>query len=223
MTNKKITFIIAQLTQTKEDDMKMIALVLIIALALCSSVHAGGYVGLYGGIALYEKAEVHGDGSFEFNFKDFGYSAEIAFGSDLNDHFRIETAVGYQKCGIDTAEVPMGSAVQIDGDVSITALMANLAFDFLPHGSASPFAFAGIGIAHVEYSNIDIDGTDLFIKGNDDTVPAYNIGFGLSAPVGDKAAVGFKYRYLGMQDLDFDGTKVSVAAHDVMVGGRIMF
>jgi len=199
---------------------KVLIAIFVFTLFFVSSACADGlYVGGNLGITMLEDAEVEGL-TVE---SDTGYSLSGFVGYSKNKG-RIEMETSYQTNDLDKLGVEGYGEVGIDGDVSSISMLFNGYIDFTNSSSVTPYIGAGLGIARVEISKVDVPGYgDLTTKSVDDTVFAYQIGTGLLFKINDNIALDFKYRYLGTEDPEYEGVKIPYGSHDISLGMRYIF
>lgn len=112
-----------------------------------------------------------------------GWTADIAAGRQIDDHFRAEGELLYT----DSKE-KRGS-----GRTKVTAGLVNGLYDFDTGTKFKPFVGAGVGIGQVK-----LDGGAV---SDDDTGLAYQLLTGVAYPINDKLSAQVGYRYLGVNDV----------------------
>ena len=148
---------------------------------------------------------------------DKGLALGIAAGYDFGNA-RLEGELAYQKNDMDKLSVtgPGGSVSgSVDGDTSSTALLLNGYYDFKNTSALTPFIGAGLGFAKIE--------TDGDLGSDDDTVFAYQVGFGAGYAVNEKVTLDLKYRYFATSDPEFDTTTAEYSSHNIYAGIRVGF
>ena len=188
--------------------MKKNSVITLVGLLLAFSFNAysaedGGYMSVNIGAALTNNSDVEALGmSYEVGF-DRGWIYGAAGGADFGD-FRIESELVYQVNDIE----------DIDGDISSFTLLLNGYYDFMKGYVLRPYITAGIGLAIVE--------ADIGIS-EDDIVPAYQVGVGISYDICKKAALDLRYRYSATSDPDFDGVEAEYSTYSILLGARYYF
>jgi opacity protein-like surface antigen len=196
---------------TKEIQMKKILQASVLALAtLTISATAGSpYLGLSGGLTLLNDSDITGpSGSPELSY-DAGYNIEGAFGYTFGT-WRAEVALGWLENDMDQA-----FSMPVDGSISAWTAMLNGYYDINTDSAFTPFVLAGIGFIGAEGE----------ISGNkeDDTVPGMQLGAGIGYAVSSNVVIDLKYKYFFAQDLNFDGTDVSLGGNLIQIGTRYNF
>ncbi len=135
------------------------------------------YVGFKGDIADPANSDVKGAATGKVKY-GFSSGAGVVLGwqpalfDTENGDLRLELEGAYHAFGLDTVRLNHSPS----GDMKITALMANLYYDWHTNSSWSPYVGVGIGRAHVDF------GTNQGLGNTDDTdnVSAWQAMAGLS-------------------------------------------
>ena len=157
-------------------------------------------------------------GDVEF---DSGYTLSGAIGYAYPSGLRLEGELSYRNNDLDQSE-----GVGLDGDVTATAVLANLWYDFKTGGKWKPYIGGGLGFAQV---NLDLDGVEGISIGFDDNdwVFAYQLGAGVAFPISSKTMLSVDYRYFATSDPEFKdlGVKIDseIRSHALMLGLRFGF
>ena len=193
------------------------ALTSIVGISQAATEELTPYVSFGGGLSLVNDADWSMAGASGDFSVDNGMVFNAAIGNALTEEpVRVELEYMYQKNDLDKgSRNGMIVSFPIDGDLTMHAVMANYYYDFENDSAFTPFLKAGIGLANVDG---DLDGDSY-----DDTVFAYQFGAGVGYAASDAVTLDFKYNFLSMQDLDFDGLDVEVATHQFAVGIRYSF
>ena len=169
------------------------------------------YVGLHGGVTLVHEtdAEVAGAsvGDVAFNA---GHAAGASLGYQYSDYTRFELEYTHRSNGFDTLDNGAGST-DLQGDLKVDAVMANLLFDFPSQGSKwTPYFGGGLGIANVSFDSptLNIDDSD--------NVFAYQVllGTSYSPKTLPNTTWGIGYRFLGMASPEFVNSTNQNVEHD---------
>jgi opacity protein-like surface antigen len=157
------------------------------------------------------------NGSLEY---DTGVALGVAVGYDYGNDIRAEIEIEYQKNDTSTFDPSGAGAVNSTGDVSSTAFLANGYYDFTSESAFTPFVTGGLGFASLSANDLNISG----IKVNDDqTVFAYQLGFGVSYAVNKRVDVDVKYRYFATSDADFNNATAEYKTNNVTIGVKVGF
>lgn len=112
-----------------------------------------------------------------------GWTLDAAAGRRIDDRFRAEGELLYSE-----ADQKIG-----DGQIKVTAGLANGLYDFDTGTRLRPFVGAGVGIGQVKLDRGGVRG--------DDTGFAYQLRTGVSYPINDRLSAEVGYRYLGINDV----------------------
>ncbi|MGB6290737.1 MAG: outer membrane beta-barrel protein [Desulfobulbales bacterium] len=183
----------------------------------------GWYGSVNAGIAMPADGDITspGDGSVEAEY-EAGYSIGGAVGS-MMDNYRIEGEISYQANDVDSLEGIDIGLLGLSMDTSILAFLFNGYWDFNNDSAFTPYITGGIGFANV--SGEITDGADSY--DGDDTVFAYQLGFGAGFAVSETVTLDCRYRYLGTADAEITSAgeklEIEVASHNITAGIRWAF
>ncbi len=145
----------------------------------------------------------------------------------MADGFRVEGSVSYRESDVD--EVTSGGVALIGaGDANLTAIMANVYYDFDLGIPVKPYLGVGIGVGIIEVNSDD----SAVLKVDDDSAEfAWNIMLGAGYALNEHVDFSFGYRYLGTTDPEFDATlfgvpgtlDAEITVHEVLFGLRYNF
>lgn len=95
---------------------------------------------------------------------DSGAQLQVAWGTQLNDTWRVELGFGYRKQ--DVTSTVAGLTGQYDGDVETMSLDINGYYDFPVKGPVKPYVGAGFGVAGVKFDDgaLDDKGSGLALR-----------------------------------------------------------
>lgn len=199
---------------------KLLSLATVIGLSLSTPAMADTgsdwYVG--GGIGLTvttdsDYSDSTSSGSFEL---DRAANLSLAVGKKFKENFRGEVELSYRTADLDSVAISGVGTASLDGDIETTTLLVNGYYDFETEVNLKPYLSAGIGFARH-------DAEDSVLGSGDDTVFAYQAGFGASYTLSDKTDLYTGYRYLGSSDPEFSGLEAEYDAHELNVGVRYSF
>ncbi len=150
----------------------------------------------------------------------------VAFGLVVGNSFgnyRLEGEIAHQENDIDNIEILGTNVNDTDGDTSSTAFLLNGYYDFKNGSKFTPFIGVGLGFAKVDISTTTSPTYGTLFTSDDDTVFAYQLGFGGGYAVNDKVTLDLKYRYFATSDPDFQLATVEYSSHNIYAGVRIGF
>jgi opacity protein-like surface antigen len=185
------------------------------------------YVGGFGGTVFGVDADGKNDtllSSLDVVAKqDFDPDGEFALGLVLGarvaPNFRAEVELSYVNSDVDGTELTFLVPFSTDatGDLSSTSLLLNAWYDFETNSSWRPYVGGGIGYTNVD---ADVDATEGPANFNDsDGGFSYQIGFGVTFPVGQSGTIDIGYRYRETRNLKL----TSAAANGTAVFDDIDF
>ena len=168
---------------------------------------------------------------------DGGFGLALAFGYGAATGLRGEVEVGYRQSDFDKLKgLSLGSGgveisfddfeLEVDGGMTTLSLMGNGFFTF-EAGRLRPYFGAGLGLAR---HDSEVDEQTFMVQGvpvtteatsDDDIVFAYQAMAGVGFELSEGAEVRLGYRYFATADGDFEGEKLSYAAHN-FEGGIVM-
>lgn len=157
------------------------------------------YVGGFGGSVLGVDAEGEfafplGAASLDFD-PDGQYALGLVFGARVAPNLRAEVELSHSNSDVDNSKVAgtVSNDIDADGDLSSTSLLINGWYEFETKSSWRPYVGGGIGYTKVD---ADIDTAPSLSTFNDsDGGFSYQIGFGVTFPVGQSGTVDIGYRY----------------------------
>lgn len=154
------------------------------------------YVGGFGGAVFGVDAEGEAPllvGNPSLDFDPGGqYALGLVFGARVAPNLRAEVELSYSNSDVDKTSTVL-NVIAADGDLSSTSLLINGWYEFETNSSWRPYVGGGIGYTKVD---ADIDTAPSFSTFNDsDGGFSYQIGFGVTFPVGQSGTVDIGYRY----------------------------
>jgi len=152
---------------------------------------------------------------------DSGLSFGAALGYDFNN-FRVEGEISYQQNDIDNIGAE-GVYFDATGDAVALSFLINGYYDFINSSAFTPYVSAGLGVAQIEFNNLNISRLGFSGSSDEDTVFAYQIGAGVGYAITEKVTIDLKYRYFGTADSEYDTTEAEFASHNVLIGIRLNF
>jgi len=181
----------------------------------------GYYVSFLGGAALLRDADItdsDDDGKITTEY-DTGYLFGVALGYK-HDTQRLEGEFSYQKNDFDTVSY-MGEKETATGDQTASTFLFNYYFDIPTKYPIKPFLTAGIGVSRIEVNDFGLPEAIGGEIDENDTVFAYQFGFGATWAMSKSLDLELKYRYFGTQEACFDDTELEVSSHNLILGLRI--
>lgn len=220
----------------------MISSVLLLALPATSAAtppHVGPYVSGFIGISIPKDSDVRTDyydntpserDQVEF---DPGINIGGTGGYDFG-MLRLEGEISYKNSEIASiTDINRNSRFRnTDGNLGVSAFMANAFFDLHNDTRVTPYLGGGIGFAVLSLS--DTFGTDsTFVRRHlydeeDDAVFAYQAGAGVDIAINRRYSLDLGYRYFGTDTANFDNnfdrsSSLKFESHNVIVGFRVTF
>ena len=182
-----------------------------------------------GSLAMQMIDEITGDGNGLFDTEYYpGFPMSAAVGAKLDNGFRVEGELFYANSGLKKFSGNWNGSFynteEVKGDISTTALMGNLFYDFPSQYPLVPYAMAGVGFTLLSLNDFVVKNTAM---ANDmDLVAAMQVGAGFSFDIDRRTKLDIGYRYLETQDPEFSdstGTpfESTFASHNFLVGARI--
>ncbi len=207
--------------------LSLIAVFLVAAMWSGTGTAADKYVSGAIGISWFNDANF--DSIYDYEGEDsesMGFGSGItllgAFGCDYGD-FRVEGELGYQQNDAETFSEDGGDdSSDIQGDVSVTSLLANGYYD-IDLGGVELSLGAGVGVAQVSMDDIADEGEDDGGFNANETTFAYQLGAGLGIPVADNIMLDARYRYFATTDFTFVGSfgNTNIESHSALLGLRV--
>ena len=177
---------------------------------------ASYYISGNGGISWLNNVK---DGAFKYGLDD-GFNAAGAIGVKSNC-YRYEAELGYQTNNVDKLHGPYGTSPQ-HGDISVWSALANGYYDIHTGIGIKPYLTAGVGAARVQFEDIRFPGYRGWSE--HDSVFAYQVGAGVSVPIGNNVALDARYRYFSTAEFTLnDGYQSRVSSNNVSLGLRLGF
>jgi OOP family OmpA-OmpF porin len=193
--------------------------------ALATTAYAqdtGPYVGIEGGVVwadeLDDSIDIFDDDGDEDVItldSDMGWEIGAVAGYDFG-RFRLEGEGSYKRIGIDriASDVidldPVTPGIQtergLDGDLTVTSLMANALVDFGPSDGVNFFVGGGAGYSWVSIdSEFDLEGDgpggERLFADDDDSGFSWQLLAGVRVPVTESLDLGLKYRFFNVENL----------------------
>jgi len=152
---------------------------------------------------------------------DTGLTFGVALGYDF-DKTRVEGEMSYQRNDVDGISSQSGP-LNATGDVKALLFLINGYYDFNNTSAFTPYLTAGLGLAQIEFNDLDISGLGFAGSNDEDTVFAYQIGIGVGYAVTEKVTIDAKYRYFGTQDSEYGTTEAEFSSSNFLFGVRVYF
>lgn len=208
---------------------------------VCGGVHADGlYLGLSGGVAWLEDADNEGSGLSAEDTTEAGRIVAGALGYAWAGGWRAEAELSHRKNDFDQVTINAdgglgaqlgfgslnGATLDIGGDVTSLAGMANVYYDVPTGWAIRPYVGAGLGVARID-AKLDLG--PLRLVDESDTVLAWQLKAGLSYPATDRISLSLGYRYFETQDAELSETvggrtfDSEYRSHSIELGLRVSF
>ncbi|HEY7748120.1 MAG TPA: porin family protein [Aestuariivirgaceae bacterium] len=146
-------------------------------------------------------------GAIGYGFSDiFAIEAEVAFINQDFDEVTIEDIhlTDPPTLDLDCASTPLTCSAEIDGDISIITGMINLIAGFPMGGVLRPYVGVGAGVAHVSFEDVGVVAPSICCLDDSDTTFAAQAFAGLDFVFGERWAIGGRYRFLHIGDVDLE-------------------
>lgn len=168
------------------------------------------YFGVQGGLNFTHDGEVDNSG-VDLSF-DTGYAIGAVFGYDMGNQFRLEGELTYRANDMESL-----AGIPVVGEMTSTALMGNVFYDFATGGPWTPYLGGGLGAASVSFvSAVDVS----------ETVLAYQFIGGIGYNLSPTVVLAFDYRYFGVDTPKFGGAipfEQEYSNSTLMLGVRASF
>lgn len=201
-----------------------------------ADIREGWYIGAGGGMSIAENADNRkSTDTFvtDIDPKVIGFALSGAVGMKLWKNVRAEGEIIYASNQLNELNVitagSSGIATgrnNVDGDFTSLAMMVNGYYDFPILDDFTPYLMAGIGGARIGLDGVTVAGTERI----DDSafVFAYQLGIGLSFPIGDDIAIDGGYRFFNTLDPNLqtkggDKFDTQYLNHRLMLSARYLF
>ena len=157
-----------------------------------------------------------------------GFILSSSVGTKLEDGFRAEGEFYYANSKLKQVSGTWNRRVynteRVKGDISSTAIMANVVYDFQNNSRLSPYGMAGIGMSLLSLNELNASNTAM---ANDmDLVAALQVGAGFSLDLDKRTKIELGYRYFETQNPEFSdatGTPYEsvFTSHNFLLGARV--
>jgi opacity protein-like surface antigen len=201
-----------------------------------ADIREGWYIGAGGGMSIAENADNRkSNDTFitDVDPKVIGFALSGVVGMKLWKNVRAEGEVLYASNQLNELNVitagSSGLAAgknSVDGDLTSLAVMVNGYYDFPILDDFTPYLMAGVGGARIGLENVKAAGTERI----DDSafVFAYQLGLGISFPIGDDIAIDGGYRFFNTLDPNLqtkggDKFDTQYLNHRLMLSARYLF
>ncbi len=152
-----------------------------------------------------------------FGHNNSGITMLGAIGYGFNNNCRLEGEVGYQ-----TNDNHYDYGLRVNRNISVVSFLANGYFDIPVFGSAQPYITAGAGFATVNTNGFALPGGPADMPSIDETAFAYQIGLGVTVPIGHNISLDARYRYFTTNvtvDTTFENNRLT--SNSVLLGLKI--
>lgn len=199
---------------------------------------AGGYVSGFIGVSVPSDSDVTTDyfdnspsvrDRVEF---DPGINIGGTGGYDFG-YVRLEGEISYKYSEISSLydQTSNQRYRNLDGDLGVSAFMANVFFDLHNVSRVTPYLGGGIGFAVLNLSDTfgtNVNGRQYLYGEDDDAVFAYQVGAGAEIALNPRYSLDLGYRYFGTDTANFDNdfdqsSSMKFESHNVTVGFRATF
>lgn len=154
---------------------------------------------------------------------DTGMGFNHAIGFRFDSGIRGELEFSYRQMDTLQGISPTVGNTVVIGDVNVKSVLANISYDFDSDWFFKPYVGYGMGLAWQEAELEKFDGTLSGLTKASDSTFAYQLFFGVSAPVFDATELIMGYRYFGTNDPDFSDFTTEIGIHGFEFGLRHYF
>jgi opacity protein-like surface antigen len=179
------------------------------------------------GMQLADESSNDGNGVYDQEWYP-GFILSTAVGTELEDGFRAEGEFFYANAKLKQVSGNWNGNVynteRVKGDISSTAIMGNVVYDFRSNSKLTPYGMAGIGMSLLSLNDLNASNTAM---ANDmDLVAALQIGAGFSLDLDRRTKIELGYRYFETQNPEFSDSagipyKSVFASHNFLLGARV--
>ncbi len=193
-----------------------------ISVALLVPVSAAQAENMYVSIDVGANIPADADWSGAGNTGEFGLETGVAFagalGMRFNDNIRAELELSYREVDVDSITQTGVGSMTLSGELETTALLLNGYYDFMPNANLSPYVSGGLGMAWHDGTLGAAAGYSPSQLSADDSVFAYQVGFGVAYGIMDKTDLTLGYRYFGTSDPGLSGFEAEYDSSEIMLG-----
>jgi opacity protein-like surface antigen len=179
------------------------------------------------GMQLADESSNDGNGVYDQEW-DPGFILSGVIGTKLEDGFRAEGEFFYASASLKQVSGSWNGSVynteRVQGDISSTAIMGNIVYDFQSNSRLTPYGMAGIGMSLLSLN--DLNASNIAMANDMDLVAALQVGAGFSLDLDKKTKIDIGYRYFETQNPEFSdstGTPYEsvFASHNFLLGARV--
>jgi opacity protein-like surface antigen len=176
---------------------------------------------------LADESSNDGNGVYDQEW-DPGFILSGVIGTKLEDGFRAEGEFFYASASLKQVSGSWNGSVynteRVQGDISSTAIMGNIVYDFQSNSRLTPYGMAGIGMSLLSLN--DLNASNIAMANDMDLVAALQVGAGFSLDLDKKTKIDIGYRYFETQNPEFSdstGTPYEsvFASHNFLLGARV--
>ena len=192
----------------------------VFVLLLSSTVFAadGVYVGGNIGLSILHDSDLTEPGTILETEFDPGFDVNGIIGFYAADQVRVEAELAYRSNDVDSLH-SAGTDIAGVGEASALSLLANVFYDIKTGSAVTPYLGGGIGFATIEFK--DITGGGIMTGSADDTVFAYQLGFGIGYEINENTTLDIGYRYFATTNPNLNETDAEYASSNFMIGIRV--
>ncbi len=156
------------------------------------------------------------DAKFKMKF-GLGINGEVGYKWRTN--FRTGLEVGYRASDMDQVTSTAGSGL-VDGQLEMSTIFLNVAYDFDNEEGAAPYIFGGLGAAYHELDLRSVN-TVTVKQVADDLTFAFQVGAGFYKPINEFIDAGLGYRFVFANDTRFGNLSTEFGVHHIELTFRL--
>ena len=179
------------------------------------------------GMQLADESSNDGNGEYDQEW-DPGFIFSGVIGTKLEDGFRAEGEFFYSNASLKQVSGSWNGRTfnteRVQGDISSTAILGNIVYDFKSNSRLTPYGMAGIGMSLLSLN--DLNASNIAMANDMDLVAALQVGAGFSLDLDKKTKIDIGYRYFETRTPEFsDSTGIPYesvfASHNFLLGARV--
>lgn len=193
----------------------LLFVVVFITITAGSAFARGSYVGIEGGVSLFNNTDLTTPGYPKMTLShDTGSMYGINLGADY-DVIRLEGELSYRRA-TPTKASGNGRNYSLSGfSASALSYMINVIYDFKTDFAVKPFVGVGAGWVNVKLSSSSGSDSDMTF--------GYQLIAGVSTPITKNINIDASYRFQGSPDLRSNGETWTYSSNNFLVGARLNF
>ena len=179
------------------------------------------------GMQLADESSNDGNGVYDQEW-DPGFILSGVVGTELESGLRAEGEIFFSNASLKQVSGSWNGGIynteRVQGDISITAIMGTVLYDFRSNSRLTPYGMAGVGMSLLSLNDLNASNTAM---ANDmDLVAALQVGAGFNLDLDRRTKLDIGYRYFETQNPEFsDSTGIPYesvfSSHHFLLGARV--